>query len=110
MKPRIMSLLLVLALIAGVACSAMPSAQLTSDENGSLGKGYRYEENGWVFVHIEGASYEQGFQHGYLVAEEIQEALRVNKYLVKWETGGDFGFFVEAANRIFTPKWCHASI
>jgi len=82
----------------------MPSAQLSSDENSSLDKGYCYEENGWVFVHIEGAPYERGFQQGYLLAEEIQEVLRVNKYLVKWETGEDFGFFVEAADRIFTPQ------
>ena len=65
---------------------------------------YRYEKNGWIFVHIEGRPYERGFQHGYLLADEIQESLRVIKYLAKWETGEDFEFFVEAADKMFTPK------
>ena len=104
MKLRILCLLLVSALIFGVACSAGPSSELTNSEKVSFDKGYRYEENGWVFVHIEGAPYERGLQHGYLLAEEIQEALRVNSYTAKWDTGEDFEFFVEAADRMFTPK------
>lgn len=104
MKPIILSLLLVLALIVGAACSTAPSTQLTGSEKIWFDKGYRYEENGWIFVHIEGAPYERGLQHGYLLAEEIQEALRVNKYLATWDTGEDFEFFVEAADEIFTPK------
>jgi hypothetical protein len=36
-----------------------------------FGKGYRYDDQGWIFVHIEGEPYERGYQYGYLVAEEI---------------------------------------
>ena len=35
------------------------------------GKGYRYEMGGWTFLHIEGAPYARGRQHGELMAEEI---------------------------------------
>jgi hypothetical protein len=35
--------------------------------------GYRYDDKGWIFVHIEGAPYERGYQYGNLVAEEISE-------------------------------------
>lgn len=35
------------------------------------GKGYRYDDRGWIFVHIEGEPYERGYQYGALVGEEI---------------------------------------
>ena len=33
--------------------------------------GYRYDDRGWIFVHVEGAPYERGYQYGTLVADEI---------------------------------------
>ncbi|MEM0493505.1 MAG: C45 family autoproteolytic acyltransferase/hydrolase, partial [Candidatus Thermoplasmatota archaeon] len=38
---------------------------------GQYGKGYRYNTQGWVYLHIEGNPYERGFQHGYLLSSEI---------------------------------------
>jgi hypothetical protein len=35
------------------------------------GPAFRYEDRGWIFVHIEGAPYARGRQFGTLVAEEI---------------------------------------
>ncbi|WP_257449614.1 C45 family autoproteolytic acyltransferase/hydolase [Archangium lipolyticum] len=35
------------------------------------GKGFRYDDGGWKFVHIEGEPYERGFQYGQLMAEDI---------------------------------------
>ncbi len=35
------------------------------------GDGYRYDDKGWIFVHIEGEPYERGYQYGSLVADEI---------------------------------------
>jgi len=34
-------------------------------------KGYRYNVQGWIYLHIEGKPYERGYQHGYLLADEI---------------------------------------
>lgn len=34
-------------------------------------KGFRYDDKGWIFVHIEGKPYQRGYQYGYLVADEI---------------------------------------
>jgi outer membrane protein assembly factor BamB len=39
----------------------------------SYGTGYRYNIQGWVYVHIEGDPYERGYQHGYLLANEIMD-------------------------------------
>jgi hypothetical protein len=35
------------------------------------GKGYRYNIQGWVYIHIEGTPYERGYQYGSLAAPEI---------------------------------------
>jgi hypothetical protein len=35
------------------------------------GKGFRYDEGGWIYVHIEGEPYERGHQFGELVPQEI---------------------------------------
>jgi hypothetical protein len=45
-------------------------------------KGWRYPQAGWHVVHIEGAPYERGYQHGKLLAAEIAdyiESLAANR-------------------------------
>lgn len=39
------------------------------------GPGFRYEDSGWTFLHIEGAPFARGFQHGELMARELAVAL-----------------------------------
>ncbi len=68
------------------------------------GKGYRFDKNGWIYVHIEGEPYERGFQHGYLVASELDEILESLKYLTYWNTGKRWDFFVEAGEKLFVPR------
>lgn len=34
-------------------------------------KGFRTEQGGWVLLHVEGQPYARGYQHGYLMADEI---------------------------------------
>jgi len=36
------------------------------------GPGYRYPQAGWIILHIEGDPYERGYQHGKLLAREIE--------------------------------------
>jgi len=33
--------------------------------------GYRYDDRGWIFVHVEGDPYDRGYQYGTLVSDEI---------------------------------------
>jgi len=37
------------------------------------GKGFRYDDGGWIVLHIEGAPYERGLQYGQLVASELAQ-------------------------------------
>ena len=36
-----------------------------------LGPGYRYPSGGWIYLHIEGKPYDRGYQHGFLMANDI---------------------------------------
>jgi hypothetical protein len=40
------------------------------------GNGYRYPQQGWLVVHVEGQPYERGYQQGRLLASEIEGYLR----------------------------------
>ena len=46
---------------------------ISSAEN--FEKGYRYNIQGWIYLHIEGDPHERGYQHGYLLANEIVDML-----------------------------------
>ena len=35
---------------------------------------YRMDENGWIFVHVEGSAAVRGFNYGYLLTDEIIQA------------------------------------
>jgi hypothetical protein len=65
---------------------------------------YRYDANGWTFLHIQGSPYHRGYGHGYLIAPELAQALRNVKYSIRWDTGQSWGYFVRAAQRLFAKK------
>ncbi len=61
-------------------------------------------QNGWIFIHLEGAPDKIGFQHGYLLADEIVRAQKCIRLEMTRETGRDWNFFKEAAKTVFWPK------
>lgn len=40
------------------------------------GPAYRYPQAGWIVLHIEGAPYDRGYQHGRLLAAEIEDFIQ----------------------------------
>ena len=65
----------------------------------------REEKNGWIYVHLEGTPDQIGFQHGYLLAPEIDDCIKMFAYYFeKGSTQKDWNFFRDAAERIFWPK------
>ncbi len=82
----------------------MPNSQLSPEQQAILEGAVRKDVSGWIHLHIEGAPHTRGFQHGFLLAPEIAEALRVIRYLIEWDTGDCFSVFEDAALNMF-PKW-----
>lgn len=60
-------------------------------------------QNGWTFVHLEGTPAEIGFQHGYLLAKEIEDGYKVLIHETKHDTEKDWDFFRRAAREVYWP-------
>jgi hypothetical protein len=91
--------------LVGVSASTalQPAAQGETLVTSPDGKGYRSDRDGWIYVHIEGEPYDRGYQHGYLVAPELAEILKNTKELTYQETGMEWSFFVDQAEKQFVP-------
>ncbi|MGB9834229.1 MAG: C45 family autoproteolytic acyltransferase/hydrolase [bacterium] len=63
--------------------------------------GTREDIGGWIHLRISGSPYERGFQHGYLLGEEIMENIKIQDYSLKHDTGQDFSFFREKAVQFY---------
>jgi hypothetical protein len=60
-------------------------------------------ENGWIFVHLQGSPRQVGFQHGYLLSPEIEDAYGVIKLELGHDKSKDWQFFRDAAKNILWP-------
>jgi hypothetical protein len=63
----------------------------------------RPDNNGWTFVHMQGGPATIGFQHGYLLAPEIEDALKVITLEQTHESKKDWQFFRDAAQNMMWP-------
>ena len=78
--------------------------KLSNEQKAWLLKANRHEKNGWIYLHIEGTPKERGFQHGYLLVNEINEALHVMKSVWEYQTATKWSWAVTKAGEMFTPK------
>ena len=74
---------------------------LDADEQKWLSRGSRAEKEGWVYLHIEGSPYERGFQHGYLLAPEIEKAYAAERHWIYWQYPKDIDLFADVGKRLF---------
>jgi Phospholipase B len=65
---------------------------------------YRFERGGWVYVHLEGDPAAIGFQHGFLLAAEIEDAFPAVSAGMTHSTGRDWAFFRQVAREMLWPK------
>ncbi len=90
------------------AASALAVAQTNQFRDSlyddTLGRGYRFNRGGWIYVHLEGSPHDIGVQHGYLLAPEIADAYGVIRLEMTHDTGRDWGFFRRAAQQMLWPK------
>jgi hypothetical protein len=84
------------------ACAIMVSA--FSQQDPRLAKASREDKAGWIYVHLEGKPADIGFQHGWLLADEIDDALHMMKYFLKNSSGKDWDFYRAAVKKMFWNK------
>lgn len=71
--------------------------------NPRLGKSYRFERAHWIYVHLEGNPADIGYQHGWLLAPEIEDALRAFRIEDTHRTKQDWTFFRKTAQEVLWP-------
>jgi hypothetical protein len=64
----------------------------------------RLEEGGWIYVHLEGEPGAMGYQHGYLLAPEIEDGFAAVSAGMVHSTQRDWEFFRKAAHEMLWPK------
>ena len=61
-RRALVRLLVVLTAVCSLSCRT--GEYSAGRESEWLAKGYRYDKNGWIYLHIEGGPFERGFQRG----------------------------------------------
>src|SRR5437868_5428525 len=54
---------------------------------------YRFQQDGWTYMHLEGKPYDIGFQHGYFLAPEIEDAFKAVQLENTHSTQREWTFF-----------------
>ena len=60
-------------------------------------------QNGWTYVHLEGAPKELGYQHGWLLAKEIKDGIDVQKLEAEHDLKKPWSFLRDAARDVLWP-------
>ena len=94
---RLPALLLATSFLTAFAASAAaaPDARLQG--------AYKFNEGGWTYVHLQGAPGQVGFQHGYLLAREIEDNVLVYQVEAPQRAKHKWGFFRDAAKNVLWP-------
>lgn len=66
--------------------------------------GQRFTENGWIRINVKGTSYEIGYSHGYLLAEELKEVMRTWKFLIPNQYGYSCDLLSETVFKLLSPN------
>ncbi|MDB5131946.1 MAG: Phospholipase [Mucilaginibacter sp.] len=93
---KTLSLVFVTAVLFG--CKPSPT------KSDRLGKATREDKNGWIYVHLSGSPADIGYQHGYLVANEIDTLIKVMQYYLPGSSGKDWAFYRAASARFLWSK------
>ncbi len=71
--------------------------------NPLLKGGYKFNQGGWTYAHLEGAPRQIGFQHGYLLRSEIEDNVNVYATMAPREGKRPWSFYRKAAQYVFWP-------
>ena len=78
-------------------------AENASRPDPRLDKAYRFQQGGWTYVHLEGSPADVGYQHGYLLAPDIQDAFEAIKLFDTHQSQHDWEFFRTTARQMLWP-------
>jgi hypothetical protein len=105
-KPAYMRQLLIACLAAAAICAGCqaPSGKVDDEKNARLAKSSREDKNGWIYVHLEGSPSDIGYQHGYLLANDIDTTIQALAFYLEHETHRNWQFYRNASKSFLWDK------
>src|SRR5476651_497485 len=88
----------VLIAIAALSCTQKPAS------HDRLANSSRSSKNGWIYVHLQGSPADIGYQHGYLLAPEIDTLIKAMKYYLPTSSKRNWDFYRQASARFLWKK------
>lgn len=87
-----------------ISCNTTSPKKTPLSHQEKMKNSIRTEKNGWILIHIEGTPDFIGYQHGYLLANEIIDLRGAMAMLYQKTTKKNWDFYREESYRIFWPK------
>jgi Phospholipase B len=100
---RIFWCLLTICLLVGFAGVAFAKQDAAKPDEARLKPAYRFARGGWIYVHLEGSPADIGYQHGYLLAPEIEDGFKTVQLKDTHRTQRDWSFYRATAQNILWP-------
>ena len=95
--------LLVFSFLFACITFAANKQEATKPDDARLKPAYRFARGGWIYVHLEGSPADIGYQHGYLLAPEIEDGFKVVQLKDTRRTQRDWAFYRATAQNILWP-------
>jgi hypothetical protein len=87
-----------------IRATVSANQELAAASDPRLKQAVRFEQGGWVYVHLEGDPDTIGFQHGFLLAPEIEDAFPAVSANMMHNTQREWAFFRQTAREMLWPK------
>jgi Phospholipase B len=69
-----------------------------------LDHAYRFDRGGWTYIHLQGSPGDIGYQHGYLLAAQIEDNYKALKLEAEHSTKRDWAFFRDSGRTVLWPN------
>ncbi len=96
--------LILAGLFFGAVVFGFAKQDAPKPDQSRLKPAYRFERNHWIYVHLEGSPADIGYQHGYLLAPEIEDGFQAVRAVDTHNTKRDWNFYRNAAQNML---WKH---
>jgi hypothetical protein len=83
---------------------SLGQTHLSHDQQQLISRANRHDRDGWIYLRLEGSPRELGFQHGYLLAREIDRSLTTTRKEWEYSSGMDWSWLVQKGNEMFLQR------
>jgi hypothetical protein len=87
-----------------ISCNSSSPSKKTLSHQQIMVNATRSEKNGWIAIHLEGTPEVIGYQHGYLLADEIIDLRSAMKVLNENTTSRSWDFYRNESYKMFWPE------